>query len=308
MERKVIVIAGPTCSGKTKVSIGLAKLIQSEIISADSRQIYKYLNVGTAKPSDNELKEIVHHFINYLNPDKEYNVSKFEHDALAVIESLLSKNKIPVVVGGSGLYIQAIIDGIFDAVDKDENFRIEFNKKREKFGNQYLYDELKKVDPLSASNMIPQNWKRIMRALEVYHVTGKPIWKFQNEHKREKDINFIQFGIEWQREVQYKNINKRVDKMIENGLVEEVRNILNNGYSKKINALNTVGYKEIISYIENEITLEKAIELIKRNTRHYAKRQLTWFRKDKRILWIKIDAENQLNEIPGYIINHISNL
>ncbi|NMB82019.1 MAG: tRNA (adenosine(37)-N6)-dimethylallyltransferase MiaA [Ignavibacteria bacterium] len=308
MERKVIVIVGPTCSGKSKVSIELAHKINSEIISADSRQIYNSLDIGTAKPSFEELNSIKHHFINYLEPDEKYNVSRFENDALEIIEKLFTENKIPVVVGGSGLYIHAIVDGIFDAVEADDEFRQEFNFKREKFGNQYWYGELEKVDPLSASEMLPQNWKRVMRALEVYHLTGQPIWKFQREYKRESNINFIQFGIEWPREILYENINNRVITMISNGLVDEVKNILNQGYDSKLNSLNTVGYKEIISYLQNEISLDRAVELIKRNTRHYAKRQLTWFRKDKRINWIKVDSDNRLNEIPDYIVNQISNL
>lgn len=308
MERKVIVIVGPTCSGKTKVSIDLATKLNTEIISADSRQIYKYLNIGTAKPSEEELKKIKHHFINYLLPDQDYNVSKYEYDALEVIEKLFSENKLPIVTGGSGLYVRALIDGIFDAVDADEEFRKEFNAKREKYGNQYLYDELKKVDPDSASNMLPQNWKRVMRALEVYHLTGKPISEFQAEYKRNSNINFIQIGIEWPREILYGNINERADKMINSGFLDEVKHILEMGYSKNINSLNTVGYKELISYLENEISFERAIELIKRNTRHYAKRQFTWFRKDNRIKWIKVNSEERLQEIPDYIINYISNL
>lgn len=308
MERKVIVIVGPTCSGKTKVSIDLALKLDTEIISADSRQIYKFLNIGTAKPSKEELKKRKHHFIDFLLPDENYNVSKFENDSLAVIEKLFYDNKIPIVVGGSGLYIHALIDGIFDAVDTDEEFRTEFNFKRDKYGNQYWFEELKKVDPQSASKMLPQNWKRVMRALEVYHLTGKPIWKFQKEYKRESNINFIQFGIDWPRELLYNNINNRVDNMINNGFVEEVKNILKMGYSKNVNSLNTVGYKELIAYLENEMTFERAIDLIKRNTRRYAKRQLTWFRKDKRIIWLNVDSENKLNELPDYIINYISNL
>ncbi|MBS3946463.1 MAG: tRNA (adenosine(37)-N6)-dimethylallyltransferase MiaA [Melioribacter sp.] len=308
MERQVIVIVGPTCSGKTKVSIELAKKLNSEIISADSRQIYMYLDIGTAKPLNEDLETVKHHFINYLYPDENYNVSRFENDALEKIEKLFHNNKIPIVAGGSGLYIHAIVDGIFDAVNADDEFREEFNLKREKFGNEYWYEELKKVDPLSASEMLPQNWKRVMRALEVYHLSGQQIWKFQRDYKRETNINFIQFGIEWPREILYDNINNRVVTMISNGLVDEVKSILNAGYNSNLNSLNTVGYKEIISYLQNEISLDRAVELIKRNTRHYAKRQLTWFRKDKRIHWIKIQSGEQLKEIPDYIINHISNL
>ena len=304
MERKVIVIVGPTCSGKTKVGISLAGNLQTEIISADSRQIYKYLDIGTAKPEMNDLAKNKHHFINYLEPEEDYNVSKFENDALKIINSLINQGKVPVVVGGSGLYIKALIDGIFDSVDTDEEYREELKTKREEFGNQYLYDELKKVDTQSASKMLPQNWKRVMRALEVFHLTGEPIWKFQNVHKRKADFDFIQFGLNWERSQLYMNIENRVDEMIENGLVDEVKSILESGYQKKINALNTVGYKEIISYLGNEITIDRAVELIKRNTRRFAKRQMTWFRKDDRINWLQINSQNDLENAAQFILKN----
>lgn len=308
MERKVIVIVGPTCSGKTKVSLDLAISLSTEIISADSRQIYKYLNIGTAKPALEDLKRIKHYFINYVEPDQDYNVSKYESDGLKVIEKIFGENRIPIIAGGSGLYIQAIVDGIFDAVDTDEEFRNELKKQREKFGNQFLYDELKRVDPKSASKMLPQNWKRVMRALEVFHLTGQPIWRFQEEYKRESDIDFIQFGLEWPRDLLYQNINNRVDEMFEAGFINEVQKILEMGYSPKLNSLNTVGYKETISYLENEISLDRAIELIKRNTRHYAKRQMTWFRKDERIKWLKISSPGDIEKASDFILRQISNL
>lgn len=308
MERKVILIVGPTCSGKTRVSIDLAKRISSEIISADSRQIYKHLNIGTAKPDSAELASVKHHLIDFLEPEQNYNVSRFENDSLRIINEILSKGIIPVVVGGSGLYIHALVDGIFNEVDTDEEFRLELKEKREKFGNQYLYDELEKIDPASASKMLPQNWKRVMRSLEVIHQTGKPIWQLQKDYMRETDINFSQFGLDWHRADLYNNINSRVDRMIESGLVEETRNILDSGIPRTANSLNTVGYKEIISFLENEITLDRAVELIKRNTRHYAKRQMTWFRKDSRIKWIRIESNEDLLNVPEIIIRQISNL
>lgn len=308
MERKVILIAGPTCSGKTRVSIDLAKIISSEIISADSRQIYRHLNIGTAKPGSEELASVKHHLIDILEPEQDYNVSRFENDSLRIINEILSRGKIPVVVGGSGLYIHALVDGIFNEVDTDEEFRLELKEKMEKFGSGYLYDELKKVDPVSASKMLPQNWKRVMRSLEVFHITGRPIWQLQKNYKRETDLNFFQFGLDWPRATLYHNINSRVDKMIEKGLVEETNNLLNNGIPKTANSLNTVGYKEIISFLQNEITLDRAVELIKRNTRHYAKRQMTWFRKDSRINWISIESKEDLRNVPEIILNQISNL
>lgn len=290
MERKVIAIVGPTCSGKTKIALDLALKINSEIISADSRQIYKLLTIGTAKPTTTELNLVKHHLIDYLLPDEHYNVSRFEIDATKIINQLHSNKKIPVIAGGSGLYIKALIDGIFDKVDSDEDYRKELLLKREKLGNAYLYDELRKVDPESASKMLPQNWKRVIRALEVLHITGQPIWQLQQKQNRNSLFVFYQFGLLWDRKTLYQNIDSRVDQMISDGFIDEVKNILKLGYSSEMNSLNTVGYKEIISFLRNEIIFERAVELIKRNTRHYAKRQMTWFRKDKRIEWIEVDS------------------
>lgn len=298
---KVIVIVGPTCSGKTRLSIKLAELLKTEIISADSRQIYKKINIGTAKPSNIELKKIKHHFINELNLDEGFNASKFAEQAKSIIDNIHLKNKIPIVEGGSGLYIKALIDGISDSVSTNNDLRVKFLALRRDFGNDYLYKELEKVDPVSASKMLPQNWKRVMRALEVFELTGKPIWYHHLEQQKINYFDFKQYGLLWDREQLYKNIELRVDEMIENGLVKEVNDILNSGYSKNLNALNTVGYKEIIQYLEGEISLDKAIELIKRNTRHYAKRQMTWFNSDKRIQWKKINNQQDLD----YLANQI---
>ena len=306
MERKVIIITGPTCSGKTKVGISLAKRLETEIISADSRQLYKHLDIGTAKPVSEELKQIKHHLIDFLEPDENYNVSKFETDALNIIEHILQKGKIPIVVGGSGLYIKGLIDGIFNTVDVDEDYREELKNQREQFGNEFLYNELKTVDPETASKLLPQNWKRIMRALEVFHLTSKSIRDFQKSYTREIDCEFIQYGLNWRREILYQNINNRVDPMIQDGLVDEVKNILSKGFFKNLNALNTVGYKEIISYLDKEITLERAVELIKRNTRRYAKRQMTWFRKDDRINWTNINSIDDLINAEKIILDNFN--
>lgn len=305
METKVIVITGPTCSGKTTLSLNLAEQFKSEIISADSRQIYKYLDLGTAKPSIKELKLVKHNLIDFLDPKEEYNVSKFEKDALTEISRILNNKMLPIVVGGSGLYIKAIVDGIFDTVDTDEGIRQKLMVERKEFGNEYIYKKLKKYDPKTASLLLPQNWKRIIRALEVYFITGTPIWKHQKDYKRELDFTFFQFGLNWEREVLYSNIEKRVDQMIDLGLVEEVKSILRNGYPKELNALNTVGYKEIIEHFEGKISLDRAVELIKRNTRRYAKRQLTWFRKDERIKWYDVKSENDLQHISSDIYSKI---
>jgi len=302
MERKVIVLAGPTCSGKTKVAIDLAQKLNTEIISADSRQIYRFLNVGTAKPGADDLARVRHHLIDCFDPDEEYNASRFENDALKIIGDLFGENKIPVVAGGSGLYIRALVNGLFNSVDADIEFREELKRKRELEGNGALYARLLEVDPESASRMLPQNWKRVMRALEVYHLSGETISDFQKKYRRDTDIDFIQFGLRWDRQMLYSNINRRVDDMISGGLVDETKSILALGYSSDLNALNTVGYKEIISYLKGETDLSRAIELIKRNTRRFAKRQLTWFRKDNRINWIDIRSGQELERIGKSIL------
>jgi len=304
LEKRVIVILGPTCSGKTSLSLLLAKSLNSEVISADSRQIYKVLSIGTAKPTELELKIAKHHFVDLLNPDEDYNVSRFEIEALKIIDEIHKLNKIPIVVGGSGLYIKAIVEGLWNDVDTDSAFRQKLMEEKEEFGNQFLYDKLVKVDSKSAETMLPQNYKRVIRALEVFHLTGKSLVDFHQEHKRKSDYVFYQFGLDWKREVLYNNIDKRVDEMIQDGLVDEVKSILEMGYSPELNSLNTVGYKEIISYLNGEYDIERAIELIKRNTRRFAKRQLTWFRKDENIKWFAINDKNEIPLIADAIIGN----
>lgn len=305
MEPKVIVIVGPTCSGKTALGLLLAERLGTEIISADSRQVYKYLDIGTAKPARSELKKIFHYFIDILKPDEPYNSSRFENEALEVIGELTGEGKVPIVAGGSGLYIKALIDGIFDAAGTDEDYREQLLQLKKEQGNEYLYEELLKVDSESALKMLPQNWKRVMRALEVYRISGKTIGELQREYKRKTDFNFVQYGLKWERSVLYKKIEDRVDRMFEEGLVEETKGLLDKGYDKNLNSLNTVGYKEIISYLEGNITLEKASELIKRNTRRFAKRQTTWFGADKRITWFEVNSPEQDGN-PEYVLKKIA--
>lgn len=305
MEATVIVIVGPTCSGKTAIAIELSLKLKTEIISADSRQVYKYLDIGTAKPTELQRKIIRHHFVDFLNPDEKFNASKFSVEASKVISHLQQEGKNSIVVGGSGLYVKALIDGIIDEVDIDEDYRNKLLGVRKEHGNEFLYEKLKKVDPESADKMLPQNWKRIIRALEVFHLTGKSISHFHLIQKRRENYCFEQFGLQWERSLLYKRIDERVDEMIREGLVQEVESVLKMGYHKNLNSLNTVGYKEIISYLENEISLDKAVELIKRNTRHFAKRQLTWFKKDQRIKWFNIHEFTQLDQIAGEIIRSL---
>lgn len=303
---EVIVIVGPTCSGKTKLSLLLSDRLNTEIISADSRQIFKLLDIGTAKPEKIYLKKVKHHFISEIKPDEDFNASIFAEKSETIIQEIIDKNKTPIVVGGSGLYIKALIDGITESADTNDEIRNELLVLKQKYGNDYLYNELKNVDKVSASNMLPQNWKRVMRALEVFKLTGKPIWVHHREEVKQEKFNFTQLGLMWKRELLYKNIENRVDEMIKLGLIDELKSVLLAGYSKSLNALNTVGYKEIIQFLENEITLDRAIELIKRNTRHYAKRQMTWFNADKRIEWFQIDSENDLVNLADKIAKEIN--
>jgi len=303
--QRVIVITGPTCSGKSYLGLKLAQLINGEIIYADSRQIYKRLNIGTAKPTSEELQIVKHYFIDILNPNEDYDANKFSIDAENVIDDIHNRKKIAIVAGGSGLYVKALIDGIVDSADNDEKLRNELFAKKEKYGIKYLYDELTKVDPISAEKMLPQNWKRVIRALEVFYLTGKPIWQHHSNQNKSTKFSFYQIGINWDREVLYTRIEQRIDKMINDGLVDEVTDILNDGYDKNLNSLNTVGYKEIISYLEKGITLSRAIELIKRNTRRYAKRQLTWFKADQRIKWFNVSSQDDIDDLTLQLIKDI---
>jgi len=303
---EVIVIVGPTCSGKTKLSMLLSERLDIEIISADSRQIFKLLNIGTAKPNIEVVKKVKHYFVDELNADEEFNASIFAAKSEIIILKIIKKYKIPIVVGGSGLYVKALIDGITESTNTNKELRTTFLELRQKYGNDYLYKELKKVDEFSTKKLLPQNWKRVIRALEVYHLTGKAIWEHHIEEIKQEKFKFKQFGLLWNREVLYKNIENRIDEMVKLGLVDEIRSILNLGYSKSLNALNTVGYKEIIQYLENQITFNRAIELIKRNTRRYAKRQMTWFNADKRIKWFDIKSENDLIILADIIAKEIN--
>jgi len=302
---KIIVIVGPTCSGKTYLSLLLAEKLNSEIISADSRQIFKLLDIGTAKPTPLQLQKFKHYFVNELKPDEDFNVSTFANKSENIIRDLFNRKKIPIVVGGSGLYIKSLLDGISESADTNQDIRAELMLIKKVYGNDFLYNELKKVDKISAEKMLPQNWKRVIRALEVFRLTGKPIWQHHIEQKKNSDFDFYQIGLQWDRKLLYQNIEVRVDRMIEDGLVNEVKHILKLGYSKSINSLNTVGYKEIIQYLEDEISFERSIELIKRNTRRYAKRQMTWFNADKRIKWTHIESEKDLDLLSQNIIKEI---
>lgn len=306
MERRVLTIVGPTASGKSKLGIEIAKHLDTEIISTDSRQIYRELSIGTAKPSNEELNIIKHHFINNVSLIEKYDVGKFVKEAKEIINQLHSKNKIPVVVGGSGLYINSLLYGIFEGPSADNEIRIALEKEINEKGIEALLIQLKNFDPETYEKIDRKNPRRIIRALEVYYLTGKPISQLQKEKHNRPEYEKLIFGLQWERKKLYERINKRVDEMIASGLIEEVKEIVDK-FGEDVNVvLQTVGYKEVIEYLKGKINYDEMIELIKRNTRRYAKRQLTWFRKDKNIQWIDVQSEEDLNRVAEQILNKIS--
>jgi tRNA dimethylallyltransferase len=301
MMSQVLAIVGPTASGKTTLSILLAENLHSEIISADSRQIYKFLNIGTAKPTPEDLRRIPHHFIDVLDPDQEYNAAEYGQQARSKIEELLKRGIQPIIVGGSGLYIRAIIDGFFQGPGKDSEIRESLEQESQKYGAEMLFEKLKRIDPVSAAKMDASKVRRVIRALEVYYTTGKQISDLHSSQETRAPFEVLQYALEWERKTLYERINHRIDEMIENGLVEEVRELKTRGYLSGMNALNTVGYKETFDFIEGKLTKEEMVRLIKQNSRHFAKRQLTWFRADKRIRWISVNERTNWNEITEMI-------
>ena len=289
MKPKVVVIVGPTASGKTAVSIELAKKINGEIISADSMQIYKYMDIGTAKPTLDEMQGIKHYMLDVVMPDETFNVAKYKSMAESAIEEVLKKGKVPIIVGGTGLYINTLVDGIeFADVPGDEEYRNELIEKGYREGAMSIYKELEKVDSESAKKIDPNNIRRVARALEIYKVTGKTKTQLDIESRKEVKYDYRLFGMEWDRETLYNRIDLRVDKMIEAGLIDEVRNVTEK-FKISNTAVQGLGYKEVIEFLNGNISYEEMIEKLKLETRHYAKRQLTWFRRDKRIKWIKPD-------------------
>ena len=289
MKPKVVVIVGPTASGKTAVSIELAKKINGEIISADSMQIYKYMDIGTAKPTLDEMQGIKHYMVDVVMPDETFNVAKYKSMAESAIEEILKKGKVPIIVGGTGLYINTLVDGIeFADVPCDEEYRNELIEKGYREGAMSIYKELEKVDSESAKKIDPNNIRRVARALEIYKVTGKTKTQLDIESRKEVKYDYRLFGMEWDRETLYNRIDLRVDKMIEAGLIDEVRNVTEK-FKISNTAVQGLGYKEVIEFLNGNISYEEMIEKLKLETRHYAKRQLTWFRRDKRIKWIKPD-------------------
>lgn len=296
-----IFIAGPTCVGKSGIAIKLAQKLRAEIVSCDSMQVYQGMDIGTAKPSNEEQKSAPHYMISLIPLTQEYNVALYVNDANKAIDKIQTNNKIPLVVGGTGLYMKALIDGLFSGPSGNEEIRMKLEKRIEKEGLSILYDELKKADPQSSEKIKPQDKRRIVRALEVYYVTGRPISTFQKEWVAEKKDAVI-IGLNRERKDLYERIDERVERMFEDGFVNEVRMLIGQGLRENKTAGHALGYKEILNYIYGKYTLEETKELVKRNTRRFAKRQLTWFGKDKRIKWVVINNSNSIDDIVEKIL------
>lgn len=302
MNRHLITIIGPTAIGKTNLAIKIADYFKTEIVSADSRQFYKEMNIGTAKPSNSELNSIKHHLINNKSINDNYNISDYEKDALKSIKSIFNKNDAAILVGGSGLYINTVLYGLDEIPGISDEIRNSLYLDLELKGIKKLQKELKLLDPASYSDIDINNPRRLIRALEVSISTGKSYSSFLKKKKKKRDFNIIVLGINQERSELYNKINTRVDNMIESGLINEVKELYN---LKGLNALNTIGYREVFNYIEDKYSLDECISEIKKNTRRYAKRQLTWFKSIDNVEWITPDYN--FEKIIAYINSLIRN-
>lgn len=288
MKQPLVILTGPTAVGKTKASIGLAKAINGEIISADSMQVYKYMDIGSAKIQPKEMQGIKHYLVDELEPDEEFNVVRFQQMAKKAMQEIYAKGKVPILVGGTGFYIQAVLYDIdFQENEEDHSYRKELEQLAKEKGASYLHQMLAEVDEESAKEIHENNVKKVIRALEYHHQTGQKISAHNaQERQKESPYNAVYFVLNDARENLYDRINLRVDKMLEEGLVEEVRGLKERGYKKEMVSMQGLGYKEMLDHLDGIYTLEEAVEIIKRDTRHFAKRQLTWFRRERNVVWI----------------------
>lgn len=307
LSNNLIILTGPTAVGKTELSIALAKKIDGEIISADSIQVYKGLDIGSAKIKAEEMQGIRHHLIDVLEPDESFNISLFKDMAKAALEDIISRGKIPIVTGGTGFYIQALLYDIDFKENIDDGYRAYLEQLAGEKGEEFLHDMLKEIDPLSAETIHKNNVKRVIRALEYFHQTKETISVHnKRESEKESPYNFAYFVLNCNRELLYKRIDERVDLMLSKGLVEEVRHLVKEySLTPDMVSMQGLGYKEIIKYLNGEISLEEAIYILKRDTRHFAKRQLTWFKRERDVIWIDKDIhttkDKQLNYISGIL-------
>ena len=308
MKKPLIILTGPTAVGKTKASIGLAKALNGEIISADSMQVYNHMDIGSAKIRPEEMQGIKHYLIDELEPDEEFHVVRFQEMAKKALEEIYAKHKIPIVVGGTGFYIQALLYDIdFTENNEDTRYREELEQLAMEKGAEVLHDMLRKVDPESAEAIHANNVKRVIRALEFHKQTGGKISE-HNEQERAKSspYDFCYFVLNDERERLYERINLRIDQMLAEGLIEEVKFLKGQGYTKDMVSMQGLGYKEILDYLNGNCTLEEAVYILKRDTRHFAKRQLTWFRRERDVIWIaKNDYQYDEDKILNVMLEHI---
>lgn len=298
-QARLIVIVGPTASGKSQVAMDIASEINAEIVSADSMQIYRYMDIGTGKPSPEDRERIPHHLIDIIFPDETFSAANFKEKARGIIDELRETGKNILIVGGTGLYIKALLHGLFPSPKADESLRQELRKKAKRLGRTSLWHELKAVDPISASKLHPNDLLRIIRALEIYRQTGIPLSRWQEKHAfGDCPYEVLKIGLMREREDIYLRIENRVDDMIARGFEEEVRSLLNRGYGRHLKSMQALGYKRMVEYVCGERDLGEAVRLIKGETKAYAKRQLTWFRRDPRVRWVRCpEAEGRLMQL-----------
>lgn len=303
-KKKLIILTGPTAVGKTKLSIETARMLNAEIISADSMQVYKYMDIGTAKITKEEMEDITHYMVDELEPEEEFNVVVFKRLALKYMDEIYKKGKIPLIVGGTGFYIQALLYDI-DFTENDDDggaIRKELEELVRVKGEEYLHSELAKVDKESADDIHPNNVKKVIRALEYYRLTGQKMSEHNKEQRqKESPYNFLYLVLNDDRQLLYDRIDKRIDIMLKDGLIDEVKFLKEKGYTKDLVSMQGLGYKEILDYLDGSSTLDEAIYILKRNTRHFAKRQLTWFRREKVTTWIDKSKFENDEAILGYI-------
>lgn len=305
MKQPLIVLTGPTAVGKTSLSISLAKAVNGEIISADSMQVYKKMDIGSAKIRSEEMQGIPHYLVDVLEPEEEFHIVKFQQMAKKAMEDIYSRGKIPILVGGTGFYIQAVTKDIdFTEAQQENDYRKELEALAEEKGGEHLHEMLRKVDPVSADTIHAHNVKRVIRALEFYHQNGSPISAHNEEQKQhESPYNLAYFVLNMPRELLYERIDLRVDQMMKEGLLEEVSRLKEEGCHRGMVSMQGLGYKEILAYLDGEYPLEEAVRVLKRDTRHFAKRQLTWFRREQELTWVNKDQFSyQEDQILDYML------
>ena len=307
-KKPLVILTGPTAVGKTEISIKLAKAINGEIISADSIQVYKHLDIGSAKVTKEEMDGVNHYLIDVLEPDEEFNIYVFKKLALEAMEEIYAKGKIPIIAGGTGFYIQALLYDIeFSEEEGDKTYRHMLEKKAEEEGVTVIHNMLKEVDPEAANEIHENNLKRVIRALEYYHETGMRISEHNKEQRqKESPYNFRYYVLNMDRDKLYSRINLRVDIMAESGLVDEVKKLKEMGYGKELNSMQGIGYKEIRDYVDGVYDYDTAMETLKKNTRNFAKRQITWFKREKEVVWLSHEEfDNDKDKILEFILGDL---